>query len=206
MYKVIVKYLDGSINGVEYEDLETAKSSYYEFKNDWDEIYGIQLIYISDEGVKLIKWDGGIAMAWTELDDVLQWFTFSMEEEVGKHVSNALKSLYKLNEASYPMELELINAKNELSQISFENDQNNFENHVSSEGTPNYYVGVGDVELYTVIDWFTRNMNGGQGFKVGNVMKYLFRMNAKHSHPYKDVKKAERYVDMLISENAMQRC
>lgn len=60
MYKVIIKYLDGRINGIEYEDLETAKASYYEFKNDWDEIDNIQIIYITDDDIKLIKCDGKV--------------------------------------------------------------------------------------------------------------------------------------------------
>lgn len=60
MYKVPIKFLNGTTAEATFETLEEAKEGYYLCKDTLARIESIQLIYISDDDIKLIKYDGRV--------------------------------------------------------------------------------------------------------------------------------------------------
>lgn len=60
MYKVPIKFLNGTTASATFETLEEAKEGYYLCKDTLARIESIQLIYISDDDIKLIKYDGRV--------------------------------------------------------------------------------------------------------------------------------------------------
>lgn len=60
---------------------------------------------------------------------------------------------------------------------------------------PNHYC-YGKFECVEVIQELTAGASGPEGFLLGNVIKYLWRYRRKNGA--EDLKKARRYIDMLI--------
>lgn len=60
MYKVIVKLSEVLSASRKCESLEEAKKYYYAYKSGLPKIESIQIIYITDDDIKLIKYDGRV--------------------------------------------------------------------------------------------------------------------------------------------------
>ena len=62
--------------------------------------------------------------------------------------------------------------------------------------SPNHYKGKNGLESIEVIENFTDNLDGYEGFCTGNIIKYVCRWKKKNG--VEDLKKAKKYIDMLI--------
>lgn len=62
---------------------------------------------------------------------------------------------------------------------------------------PSYYQSNG-IEVFNVIKAFTKDLNGYEGFMIGNVIKYVCRYKKKNG--IEDLEKAKKYLDSLIDE------
>ena len=60
---------------------------------------------------------------------------------------------------------------------------------------PNYYNQEG-IEVWDVIDAFTKDLEGAEAFYAGNVIKYVLRWN--HKNGIEDLEKAKVYIDKII--------
>lgn len=60
---------------------------------------------------------------------------------------------------------------------------------------PNHY-NQGGIEVWDVIDAFTKNLEGAEAFYAGNVIKYVLRWNYKNG--IEDLEKAKVYIDKII--------
>lgn len=60
---------------------------------------------------------------------------------------------------------------------------------------PSHY-NSGKFEVIDIIDEFGKDYNGANGFRFGNIVKYVLR--AKHKNGVEDLKKARWYLDRLI--------
>lgn len=72
---------------------------------------------------------------------------------------------------------------------------------------PSHYdLGVGqDLRVMDLVKAHTTGVFGFEGFLLGNVLKYVLRYQKK-GQPLQDLKKARRYLDLLIveTENASE--
>lgn len=60
---------------------------------------------------------------------------------------------------------------------------------------PSHYIGRYGLETMDVIKNFTDNMDGVEGYYVGNILKYICRWKKKNG--YEDLCKAEEYLNKL---------
>lgn len=60
---------------------------------------------------------------------------------------------------------------------------------------PNHYIGRYGLETMDVIKNFTDDMDGIEGYYVGNILKYICRWKKKNG--YQDLLKAEVYLHSL---------
>lgn len=72
---------------------------------------------------------------------------------------------------------------------AFDNESSDNVNH------PSHY-NSGKFEVIDIIDEFGKDYNGANGFRFGNIVKYVLR--AKHKNGVEDLKKARWYLDKLI--------
>lgn len=61
---------------------------------------------------------------------------------------------------------------------------------------PNHYQSDSGLETITVIEAFTKNLNGVEAFYTGNILKYICRWKKKNG--LEDLRKAEWYLEHLI--------
>jgi len=69
------------------------------------------------------------------------------------------------------------------------------ENESDNVNHPSHY-NSGKFEVIDIIDEFGKEYNGANGFRFGNIVKYVLR--AKHKNGVEDLKKARWYLDRLI--------
>ena len=62
---------------------------------------------------------------------------------------------------------------------------------------PHYETSLPGVESIDIVEDFTKNLSGFEGFCEGNVLKYLCRW--KYKNGLEDLKKAQWYMDKLVS-------
>lgn len=62
--------------------------------------------------------------------------------------------------------------------------------------SPNHYKGRYGIETIEVIENFTDNMDGYEGYCTGNIIKYICRWKQKNG--IEDLRKAKQYIDFLI--------
>lgn len=63
---------------------------------------------------------------------------------------------------------------------------------------PNHYQSKNGFEVIDVIEAFTEELNGYEGFMIGNVIKYICRYKKKNG--IEDLEKARNYLDSLIKK------
>lgn len=62
---------------------------------------------------------------------------------------------------------------------------------------PSHYNQNG-MEVWDVINAFTKDLSGAEAFYAGNVIKYVLRW--KHKNGIEDLEKAKVYIDKIIGE------
>lgn len=62
---------------------------------------------------------------------------------------------------------------------------------------PHYETSLPGIESIDIVEDFTKNLSGFEGFCEGNVLKYLCRWKDKNG--LEDLKKAQWYMDKLVS-------
>ena len=62
--------------------------------------------------------------------------------------------------------------------------------------SPNHYKGRYGIETIEVIENFTDDMDGYEGYCTGNIIKYICRWKQKNG--IEDLRKAKQYIDFLI--------
>ena len=60
---------------------------------------------------------------------------------------------------------------------------------------PSHY-SQGGIEVWDVINAFTKDLEGVEAFYAGNVIKYVLRWN--HKNGIEDLEKAKVYIDKII--------
>lgn len=60
---------------------------------------------------------------------------------------------------------------------------------------PSHY-NQGGIEVWDVINAFTKDLEGVEAFYAGNVIKYVLRWN--HKNGIEDLEKAKVYIDKII--------
>lgn len=76
--------------------------------------------------------------------------------------------------------------------ISEEEDKPDMVNH------PPHYISESGIEVIDVIKAFTKDLKGFEATDTGNVIKYILRW--KHKNGIEDLKKAQWYLNDLITE------
>ena len=67
---------------------------------------------------------------------------------------------------------------------------------------PNHYqlnIKGNNIEVIDIIDEVVKDYKPREAFKIANVIKYILRASKKNGK--EDLKKARKYIDMLIGEN-----
>lgn len=62
--------------------------------------------------------------------------------------------------------------------------------------SPNHYKGRYGMETIEVIENFTDDMDGYEGYCTGNIIKYICRW--KNKNGIEDLRKAKQYIEFLI--------
>ena len=66
---------------------------------------------------------------------------------------------------------------------------------------PSHYT-QSKIECIDAIDCATSNLNGFEGFCIGNALKYIWRW--KHKNGIEDLKKAQWYLNKIINSITQQ--
>jgi len=93
-------------------------------------------------------------------------------------------------------EIALTNVSGEWEEVVEDEVMVNIDDFKDKVNHPAHY-NQGDVECIEAIKSATINKKGIEAVCVGNVIKYLWRYEGK-GEPLEDVKKAKRYLEMLI--------
>lgn len=113
-----------------------------------------------------------------------------------------------------------LRSQDDIIEISFV-DENDLENYINNDSktadqiydlfhgqkdskTPDPSNGVnhpshynqGGIEVWDVIDAFTKDLDGAEAFYAGNIIKYVLRWN--HKNGIEDLEKAKVYIDKII--------
>lgn len=78
------------------------------------------------------------------------------------------------------------------------NNENNFDN----VNKPNHYqlnIKGNNIQVIDIIDEVVKDYKPQEAFKIANVIKYILRASKKNGK--EDLKKARKYIDMLVGEN-----
>lgn len=78
------------------------------------------------------------------------------------------------------------------------NNENNFDN----VNRPNHYqlnIKGSNIQVIEIIDEIVKDYKPQEAFKIANVIKYVLRASKKNGK--EDLKKARKYIDMLVGEN-----
>lgn len=67
---------------------------------------------------------------------------------------------------------------------------------------PSHYNQNG-MEVWDVINAFTKDLSGAEAFYAGNVIKYVLRW--KHKNGIEDLEKAKVYIDKIIEEEKKKK-
>jgi hypothetical protein len=78
------------------------------------------------------------------------------------------------------------------------NNENNFDN----VNKPNHYqlnIKGNNIQVIDIIDEVVKDYKPQEAFKIANVIKYVLRASKKNG--IEDLKKARKYIDMLVGDN-----
>lgn len=78
------------------------------------------------------------------------------------------------------------------------NNENNFDN----VNKPNHYqlnIKGNNIQVIDIIDEVVKDYKPQEAFKIANVIKYILRASKKNGK--EDLKKARKYIDMLVGDN-----
>ena len=92
----------------------------------------------------------------------------------------------------------LIDYINSNGNNNIEIDNNSFDN----VNRPNHYqlnIKGNNIQVIDIIDEVVKDYKPQEAFKIANVIKYVLRANKKNGK--EDLKKARKYIDMLVGEN-----
>lgn len=86
----------------------------------------------------------------------------------------------------------------ESNKIEVENNDNNYDN----VNRPNHYqlnIKGNNIQAIDIIDEVVKDYRPQEAFKIANVIKYVLRASKKNG--IEDLKKARKYIDMLVGDN-----
>lgn len=92
----------------------------------------------------------------------------------------------------------LIDYINSNGNNNIEIDNNSFDN----VNRPNHYqlnIKGNNIQVIDIIDEVVKDYKPQEAFKIANVIKYVLRASKKNGN--EDLKKARKYIDMLVGEN-----
>ena len=111
---------------------------------------------------------------------------------------NSLSNYEDFNVNNYSLKrvIDYINSyRNDIIKI---NNSDNFDN----VNRPNHYqlnIKGNNIQVIDIIDEVVKDYKPQEAFKIANVIKYVLRASKKNGK--EDLKKARKYIDMLVGEN-----
>ena len=110
-----------------------------------------------------------------------------------------------LSECDFKKFVEMIDLINDTTTILKEEKEEVLDNLVIDNdiiNNPNHYqlnIKGNNIEVIDIIDEVVKDYKPREAFKIANVIKYILRASKKNGK--EDLKKARKYIDMLIGEN-----